>query len=83
LILQTAPWTKMTADISALDKADIRDGLALEASLAYKADQATVESIPSTVLSAMNATPPAVNVKKINGYQIAGAGTEANPWGPS
>jgi hypothetical protein len=30
LILQTAPWTKMTADISSLDKTDIRRGLATE-----------------------------------------------------
>jgi len=30
LILQTAPWTKMTADISSLDKTDIRNGLATE-----------------------------------------------------
>jgi hypothetical protein len=30
LILQTAPWTKMTADISSVDKTDIRRGLATE-----------------------------------------------------
>jgi hypothetical protein len=35
----------MTADLSAVDKTDIRSGLALEASLALKADQATVEAI--------------------------------------
>ena len=50
IVLQTAPWTKMTADISALDKTDIREGLALEASLALKADQATVVLIPTNPL---------------------------------
>ena len=45
IVLQTAPWTQMTADISAVDKTDIRDGLARESSLALKADQATVEAI--------------------------------------
>ena len=61
LILQTASWTKMTADISASDK----------------------EDIAARTLATMNTAPPAVNVMKINGYQIEGAGTEANPWGPS
>ena len=45
IVLQTAPWTQMTADLSSVDKTDIRSGLALEASLALKADQATVEAI--------------------------------------
>jgi len=45
IVLQTAPWTQMTADLSAVDKTDIRSGLALEASLALKADQVTVEAI--------------------------------------
>ena len=48
IILQSAPWTKMTADISAVDKTDIREGLALEASLALKADQATADLIKSS-----------------------------------
>ena len=30
IVLQTAPWTQMTADISAVDKTDIRNGLATE-----------------------------------------------------
>jgi hypothetical protein len=30
IILQTAPWTQMTADISSVDKTDIRNGLATE-----------------------------------------------------
>ena len=45
IVLQTAPWTQQTADLSAVDKTDIRQGLALEASLALKADQTTVEAI--------------------------------------
>lgn len=45
IVLQTAPWTQMTADLSAVDKTDIRQGLALEASLALKADQATANLI--------------------------------------
>ena len=52
LILQYAPWTKQAADISALDKADIRDGLALESTLALKADQATVAAIPTSAQNA-------------------------------
>ena len=47
IVLQSAPWTKMTADISAVDKTDIREGLALEASVALKADQATADLIKS------------------------------------
>ena len=47
IVLQSAPWTKMTADISAVDKTDIREGLALEASLALKADQSTADLIKS------------------------------------
>ena len=50
IVLQYAPWTKQAADISALDKADIRDGLALESTLALKADQATVAAIPTNPL---------------------------------
>lgn len=33
IVLQTAPWTKQTADISAVDKTDIRAGLALQANV--------------------------------------------------
>jgi len=47
IVLQSAPWTKMTADISAVDKTDIREGLALEASVALKADQSTADLIKS------------------------------------
>lgn len=88
IVLQTAPWTQQTADISAVDKTDIRQGLALEASLALKADQATVLLLPTAAqnatatLAAINATPPSVNIAKINGYVVDGVGTEADPWGP-
>ena len=73
IVLQTAPWTKQTADISALDKADIREGLALEV---------TVDAVPTEVLAAMNIDPPDVNIAKINGLVVDGVGTEADPWGP-
>jgi hypothetical protein len=46
IVLQTAPWTQMTADISAVDKTDIRSGLALEATLSTKASQSSVDSVP-------------------------------------
>lgn len=88
IVLQTAPWTQQTADISAVDKTDIRQGLALEASLALKADQATVILLPTAAqnatatLAAINATPPDVNIAKINGEIISGTGVEADPWKP-
>ena len=45
IVLQTAPWTQMTADISAVDKTDIRSGLALEATVATKASQDSVNAV--------------------------------------
>lgn len=123
IVLQTAPWTQQTADISAVDKTDIRQGLALEASLALKADQASLILIPTNpllatdarlnnidasissrlptssyvapttapsaaenataTLNAINATPPDVNIAKINGEVISGTGVEADPWKPA
>jgi hypothetical protein len=71
IVLQTAPWTKQTADISALDKADIREGLALEV---------TVEAVPTEVLVAMNAAPPDVNVAKMNGATVLGTGIADDLW---
>lgn len=71
IVLQTAPWTKQTADISALDKADIREGLALEV---------TVEAVPTEVLDAMNADPPDVNVAKMNNATVLGTGISSDLW---
>jgi len=71
IVLQTAPWTKQTADISALDKADIREGLALEV---------TVEAVPTEVIAAMNDTPPDVNVAKMNGATVLGTGIASDLW---
>lgn len=34
----------------------------------------------AAVLAAMNTTPPGVNVKKVNGAEAIGDGTEANKW---
>jgi hypothetical protein len=45
IVLQTAPWTQQTATISATDKADIREGLALEETLAPKASQTSVDEV--------------------------------------
>ena len=36
----------------------------------------------AAVLAAMNATPPGVDVRKVNGYTVDGSGTQADPWGP-
>lgn len=65
IVMQYAPWTHITAEISAADKTDI----------------ATESS--ALTLAAMNATPPDVNISKINGLLITGTGTEATPWGPA
>ena len=71
IVLQTAPWTKQTADISALDKADIREGLALEV---------TVEAVPEEVIAAMNVDPPDVNVAKMNNATVLGTGISSDLW---
>jgi hypothetical protein len=89
IVLQTAPWTKQTADISALDKADIREGLALEVTVDTKASQTSVDALPSAAqnatatLAAINADPIDVNIAKINGYVVDGVGSDTNPWGPA
>jgi hypothetical protein len=36
----------------------------------------------ASILAAMNAAPPAVNIKKVNDVVVNGVGSEANPWGP-
>jgi hypothetical protein len=89
IVLQTAPWTKQTADISALDKADIREGLALEATVDTKSSQVSVDALPTAAqnatatLAAINADPIDVNIAKINGYVVDGVGSDTNPWGPA
>lgn len=65
IVMQYAPWTHITAEISAADKTDI-----------------ATESSALTI-AAMNATPPDVNISKINGLLVTGTGTEATPWGPA
>lgn len=42
----------------------------------------TADGVASAVLSAMNASPPAVNIAKVNGIAVDGSGTELDPWGP-
>jgi len=39
-------------------------------------------ALAAAVLAAMNASPPNVNIAKINNLTVDGAGTEADPWGP-
>lgn len=43
----------------------------------------SVEAIAAEVLSEMNATPPAVNIKKVNDVYVSGTGTESDPWNPA
>jgi len=55
IVLQTAPWTKMTADISSVDKTDIRSGLATEANVtAGRADTASVKSDTALIPGLLN-----------------------------
>lgn len=42
----------------------------------------SVEAIAAEVLSEMNATPPAVNIKKVNDITVSGDGSDNNPWNP-
>lgn len=46
------------------------------------AEAPTAEDIAAQVLAALNATAIPVNTVQIKGQTIAGAGTEADPWGP-
>jgi len=39
-------------------------------------------SLAAAIVAAMNASPPDVNIARINGLDVDGDGTEANPWGP-
>jgi hypothetical protein len=55
IVLQTAPWTQMTADLSAVDKTDIRSGLATEANVsAGRADTASVKSDTALIPGLLN-----------------------------
>jgi hypothetical protein len=36
----------------------------------------------ASIIAAMNASPPAVNIKKVNDVTVNGIGTSGNPWGP-
>lgn len=38
--------------------------------------------LAAEIIAAMNATPPDVNVKKVNDIDVAGTGTELDPWNP-
>lgn len=49
IVLSTALWTQQTAIISALDKSDIRNGLATEDALSAKASQSSVDTIDALI----------------------------------
>jgi len=40
------------------------------------------QEVAAEVIAGMNAAPPDVNIAKVNGYTVTGAGTSGNPWGP-
>ena len=79
IILQTAPWTQQTADISAVDKTDIRSGLAREATLALKADQATVAAIPTNPLLATDSRLSRLDVNVSSRLAAADFSSSAAP----
>jgi hypothetical protein len=73
--LAAAVWSALAAQYNA----DGTMGQKLNSAAAGGIDYAT---LAAAVLTAMNAAPPDVNIAKINGLGVNGAGTEANPWGP-
>lgn len=44
---------------------------------------ASAADIAAAVLAAMNTTPPGVDVRKVNGYTVTGAGVAGNHWRPA
>jgi len=54
-------------------------GQKLNAAASGNIDYAT---LAQAIIDAMNASPPDVNIARINGLDVDGDGTEANPWGP-
>lgn len=48
----------------------------------YQSACPTAAQNAAAVITAMNANPPDVNVKKVNGYTVDGSGSDADPWGP-
>ena len=48
----------------------------------YQSACPTAAQNAAAVIAAMNATPPGVDVRKVNGYTVDGSGTQADPWGP-
>jgi hypothetical protein len=73
--LAAAVWSALAAQFN--DAGTM--GQKLNAAASGNIDYAT---LAAAVIAAMNATPPDVNIAKINGLGVDGAGTEANPWGP-
>jgi hypothetical protein len=73
--LAAAVWSALSAQFN--DSGTM--GQKLNAAASGNIDYAT---LAEAILAAMNASPPDVNIAKINGLDVDGAGTEANPWGP-
>ena len=73
--LASAVWNALAAQYLANGTM----GQKLNAAASGNIDYAT---LAEAILAAMNASPPDVNIAKINGLGVDGAGTEANPWGP-
>jgi hypothetical protein len=43
----------------------------------------SITGVPAAVLSAAQSTPINADIRKVNNLTVDGAGTEADPWGPS
>jgi hypothetical protein len=86
-------FTVPAADILPLDDASpLRDGTAtitfsgtLEPYAIGIMEGSTVDNSTLTtasLIAAMNAAPPAVNIKKVNDVDVTGVGSVGDPWGP-
>jgi len=73
--LAAAVWSTLAAQFNANGTM----GQKLNAAASGNIDYAT---LAQAIIDAMNATPPDVNIARINGLDVDGDGTEANPWGP-
>lgn len=73
--LAAAVWSTLAAQFNANGTM----GQKLNAAASGNIDYAT---LAQAIIDAMNASPPDVNIARINGLDVDGDGTEANPWGP-
>jgi hypothetical protein len=81
----TAQTISSNADITAIKAktdnlpSDPADQSAVETAIAAILASPTT----SDIITAMNTTPPAVNIKKVNDISVDGSGTALDPWGPA